>query len=465
MFEKETYGARRKKLVQQVQHGLILLPGNVESSLNYRDNYYPFRQDSCFLYYFGLDKPGLVGVLDIDNEKEIIFGDEQSVTDITWMGLREPLRDEAAKAGIADTRPLSAFASYLVNALGRQQPVHYLPPYRPEHTAQLSEWLSVPLAAVPAGASASLIKAIVAQRSVKEDQELEQIEKAVNTTAAMQRMAGEMACEGLTEGSIAIRLQAIAMAQGGQLSFPTILTVNGQYLHNHYSFNTIRKGQLLLCDCGAETAMHYAGDLTRTFPVGGKFSAAQKDIYDIVLAAENFALEQLAPGVRYLDVHLGACEKLVEGLQRLGLMKGDYREAVQAGAHALFFPCGLGHMMGLDTHDMENLGEQYVGYTDTLHQSTSFGLRSLRLGRELQKGFVLTVEPGIYMNPQLMDQWEAEKKFTDFICYDRLRAYRDFGGIRIEEDVVITEAGYRVLGEPLGKTADETAQMVAAGSV
>lgn len=459
MFEKGIYVRRRNKLMDQVQRGLILLPGNTESSMNYKDNHYPFRQDSCFLYYFGLDKPGLIGLLDIDSGKEIVFGDEQSVTDITWMGYREPLREGAAKAGITDTRPLSAFNAYLNNALSRQQPVHYLPPYRPEQVARLGEWLSAATAAVFSGVSSQLIKAIVAQRSVKGSEELEQIEKAVNTTAAMQRAAGEMALDGLTEASIAIRLQAIAMEQGGQLSFPTILTVNGQYLHNHYSFDVIREGQLLLCDCGAETGMHYAGDLTRTFPVGGKFSSRQKDIYDIVLAAENFALAQLAPGIRYLDVHIGACEKLADGLKQLGLMKGDCREAVKAGAHALFFPCGLGHMMGLDTHDMENLGEQYVGYTDTLQQSQEFGLRSLRLGRELQEGFVLTVEPGIYMNPQLIDQWEAEKKFTDFICYDQLRTYRDFGGIRIEEDVLITTSGHRVLGDPLGKTAAEAADM------
>lgn len=464
MFEQETYIGRRKKLMEQVGKGMILLPGNSESSMNYKDNYYPFRQDSSFLYYFGLDKADLVGLLDIDNGKEIIFGDEQSVTDITWMGYREPLKDGAARAGIADTRPLQAFGSYLENALRQGQPVYYLPPYRPEQFVRLAEWLSIPPASVLTGASEQLIKAIVAQRSVKTDQELQEIEKAINTTSAMQRTAAAMARDGATEAGIAIRMQGIAMEDGGQLSFPTILTVNGQYLHNHYSFDSIRNGQLLLCDCGAETAMHYAGDLTRTFPVGGKFSSRQKDIYAIVLAAENFALSQLAPGTRYLDVHIAACEKLAEGLKQLGLMKGDCLEAVKAGAHALFFPCGLGHMMGLDTHDMENLGERYVGYTDTLHQSREFGLRSLRLGRELQEGFVLTVEPGIYMNPQLMDQWEAEKKFTDFIRYDKLRAYRDFGGIRIEEDVVITSSGYSVLGDPLGKTAAEAENMVAAGA-
>jgi len=303
--------------------------------------------------------------------------------------------------------------------------------------------------------SVALVKAVVAQRSIKSTVEVDEITKAVNTTVDMQLAAVRMAKEGMTEAQIAAQLQAIAIAAGGNLSFPTILTINGQILHNGYSQNKLRQGNLVLCDCGAETAMHYAGDLTRTFPVSGTFTTAQKEIYDIVLQAHQAAVSMLKPGVLFRDVHLFACEKLTEGLQQLGIMKGDIKESVAQGAHALFFPCGLGHMLGLDTHDMENLGEQFVGYNEEIKKSTQFGLKSLRLGKALEAGFVLTVEPGIYFNPALTDEWEADKKFFDFINYEKLKAYRRFSGIRVEEDFLITPNGSVLLGNELSKTADE----------
>lgn len=300
-----------------------------------------------------------------------------------------------------------------------------------------------------------LIKAIVAQRSYKSAGELEEINRAVNTTAGMQLAAITLAKAGMTEAQIAGKMQEIAIGAGGNLSFPTILTQQGQILHNGYSHSLLTEGNLVLSDCGAETGMHYTGDLTRTFPVSATFTAAQRDIYDIVLRAHESAVALLQPGKPFRDIHLHACEKLTEGLQELGVMKGDAKEAVSLGAHALFFPCGLGHMMGLDTHDMENLGEQYVGYNEEIIKSTQFGLKSLRLARPLEEGFVVTIEPGLYFNPALIDEWEAKNQLGSFINYDKLKAYRNLTGIRVEEDFVITGNGSRLLGNPLANTANE----------
>lgn len=454
MFQKNTYIQRRAQLKRQVESGLILLLGNEESSMNYKDNWYPFRQDSSFLYFFGLDRPGLVGVIDVDKDTETIYGNEATVDDIVWIGVQQSLQELAARTGVSVTKSLAALATDLKNARSRNQPIHFLPPYRPEHLLRLSSWLDIPPHLVNEKASVPLIKAVVAQRSVKSPEEVVEIEKAVNISVDMQLAAAGFAAEGMTEAEVASQLYETAIRAGGKLAFPAILTVNGQILHNHYTDAVLREGQMVLCDCGAETAMHYGGDLTRTFPVNRQFSNQQKEIYEIVLHAYIAAVAMLKPGVLYKDVHLGACEKLVEGLQQVGLMKGDVQEAVAQGAHAQFFPCGLGHMMGLDTHDMENLGEEYVGYTEDLRKSTQFGLKSLRLGRALEAGFVLTVEPGLYFNPDLMDLWAAENKFSEYINYNQLEAFRDFGGIRIEEDFLITPEGSRLLGKPLPKTVE-----------
>lgn len=420
--------------------------------MNYRDNQYPFRQDSTFLYFFGLDRPGLVGMIDLDSDTEIIYGNEPTVDDIVWTGKQKSLQDFAAAAGVSVIRPLNSLETDMQR--NRNQQVHYLPPYRPEHLLQLSAWLDIPAGAVKDKVSVDLIRAVVAQRSIKSEEEVDEIEKAVNTTVDMQLAAASFAAEGMTEAEVASRLHEIAIRAGGNLSFPPILTVNGQILHNHYGGTVLRQGQLVLCDCGAETAMHYAGDLTRTFPVSRQFTDQQKEIYDIVLKAHTAAVDMLQPGRLYRDVHMAACEKLVEGLQEIGLMTGDKREAVAQGAHALFFPCGLGHMMGLDVHDMENLGEEYVGYTADIRKSTQFGLKSLRLARALEAGFVLTVEPGLYFNPDLMDLWSEANKFKEFINYGKLADFRGFGGIRIEEDFLITPEGSRLLGRPLHKTSE-----------
>jgi Xaa-Pro aminopeptidase len=453
MFNKSVYLSRRKKLRQQLGKGIVLLLGNEDSSMNYKDNLYHFRQDSSFLYFFGLDRPGLAGLIDIDNDRETVFGNDLTLDDIVWTGPQPSLAEQAEPAGITDTRPSASLPGELVTARAAGRTLHFLPPYRPENILKLSAWLGIAPAAVKGHASVPLIRAVVAQRSVKSAEEIAQIEAAVDITAAMHLAAIKGARDGMTEAQLAGVLHGIAISAGGNLSFPTILTVNGQVLHNHYGNTVMKEGQIAICDSGAENGMHYAGDMTRTFPVGRKFTSLQREMYDIVLAAQVAAIAALRPGVLFRDVHFLAAQTLVEGLKALGIMKGDPAAAVAAGAHTMVFQCGLGHMMGLDVHDMEDLGEEYVGYTDELKKSREFGLKSLRLARSLEPGFVVTIEPGLYFIPELMDRWGAEKKYADFINYDRLEALRSFGGIRIEEDLLVTAEGSRLLGKPLAKTA------------
>ncbi|HEV3324851.1 MAG TPA: aminopeptidase P family protein [Puia sp.] len=453
MFDKSIYQARRKRLKQQLGKGLVLLLGNEDSSMNYKDNLYHFRQDSSFLYFFGLDRPGLAVLIDIDNDKETLFGNDLTLDDIVWTGPQPSLAQQAEPAGISDIRPSAALPAELVTARGAGRTVHFLPPYRPENILKLSGWLGFAPAAVKGHASVPLIKAVVEQRSIKSAEEVAQIDAAVDITAAMHLAAIRGARDGMTEAQLAGVLHGIAISAGGNLSFPTILTVNGQVLHNHYSNTVMKEGQIAICDSGAENGMHYAGDMTRTFPVGKKFTTLQREMYDIVLSAQEAAIAALRPGVLFRDVHSLASEKLVEGLKGVGVMKGDPKDAVAAGAHTMVFQCGLGHMMGLDVHDMEDLGEEYVGYTDELKKSKEFGWKSLRLARSLEPGFVVTIEPGLYFIPELMDRWGAEKKYADFIDYNKLAAFRHFGGIRIEEDLLVTADGSRLLGKPLGKTA------------
>lgn len=455
MFSKDVYIQRRQRLKKDIGSGIILLLGNEDSGMNYKDNCYRFRQDSSFLYFVGLDRPSLALVIDVDSDKELIIGDEASIDDIVWMGTQPPLSERASKSGIVTVKPVNELEPIIQNAIAGKRPIHFLPPYRPENCIRLSDLLSIPVNEIKGKASVPLIKAIVAQRSIKSSEEVQEIGRAVNTSNEMHLAAMRYTKEGLRETEVAGIIEGIAISAGGNISYPVIYTVNGQTLHNHATSNVMKKGQLVLCDAGAETAMHYAGDLTRTFPVDKKFTATQKEVYEIVLGAEQAAVKALAPGKLFRDIHFLASEYLVEGLKQMGLMKGDSREAAQQGAHALFFPCGLGHMMGLDVHDMEDLGEQYVGYTEDLKKSTAFGLKSLRLGKALEPGFVLTVEPGIYFIPELIDRWQAEKKFTQFINYDKLVPFRNFGGARVEENFLITEAGYKLLGEPLIKSIKE----------
>lgn len=452
MFLKETYINRRNQLKKTVGSGILLFLGNDESGMNYEDNTYPFRQDSTFLYFFGLAYAGLSAVINIDEDKEIIFGDELTIDQIVWMGTQPTLKEKSEQVGVANTLPYSSIADYLTKSITKGQKIHYLPPYRAEHKIKLMDWLNQK----PAAQQASLpfIKAVVNQRNYKSAEEIIEIEKACDITADMHITAMKAVKVGMKEYQVMAALEEVAYAAGGRLSFPTIATVNGQTLHNHYHGNTIKEGDMFLIDAGAETEMGYAGDMSSTVPAGKKFTARQKDVYDVQVASHIAAVEALRPGVMFRDVYELSAKVICEGMKSLGLMRGDMGEAVQAGAHAMFFQCGLGHMMGLDVHDMENLGEVWVGY-DGEPKSTQFGRKSLRLARKLEPGFVLTIEPGVYFIPELIDMWKSEKKFAEFINYDKLEDYRNFGGIRNEEDYLITETGARRLGKKVPLTTDE----------
>ena len=452
MFSKDTYVARRAKLKQTVGSGLLLFLGNDESGMNFADNTYNFRQDSSFLYFFGLPYADLAAVIDIDNDREIIFGDELTIDAIVWMGTQPTLREKSQAAGITEVRPYKEIETYLKKAQQQGQPIHYLPTYRAEHQIKLFNWQGVlPGAEKP---SVPFIMGVVDQRNHKTAEEIVEIEKACVVTADMHLAAMRTIRPGITESDIAAVVAEVAISHNYELSFPTIATINGQTLHNHIHCNPIKSGDMLLLDAGAETEMGYAGDMSSTRPADKKCTQRQRDVYDIQVAAHEAAVAALRPGIKFVDVYEKSCAVIWEGMKDLGFAKGDAMDAVKAGAHAMFMPCGLGHMMGLDVHDMESLGESYVGYGGQ-PKSTQFGRKSLRLGRELEPGFVLTIEPGVYFIPELMDLWRSENKFTDFLNYDKLETYKDFSGIRNEEDYLITEDGARVLGKKLPLHADE----------
>jgi len=459
MFDRDVYRARRDGLRRRLGSGIALFLGNDESPMNYADNTYRFRQDSSFLYYFGLDTAGLAAIIDLDQETETLFGRELTVEDFVWTGPLPSLMDRAALTGVGCVMAPDRLEEDLKRFRQAGRTVHYLPPYRPENKLKLLAWLGVPPDRVSAEASLPFIRAVVEQRSVKSPEEIAEIEKAVDISVDMHLAALRMARPGVTEAEIAAAVHHVARAAGGDLSFPIIATVHGEVLHQHAQTETLKSGGMFLLDAGAETALHYAGDLSTTMPVDGRFSARQKDVYRIALAAHETAKAALKPGVPHLDVHLAACRTIAAGLKDLGLMKGDLDDAVRRGAHALFFPCGEGHMMGLDVHDMEDLGEVFVGY-EGRPKSTQFGLKSLRLARPLRPGFVVTVEPGIYFMPQLIDQWRAENRFPEYIAYDRVETYKGFGGLRNEEDVLITPDGHRVLGRRKPLTIEEVESAV-----
>lgn len=454
MFESKIYEERRKKLMERFSGGVLLFNGNNESSMNYADNTYHFRQDSSFLYYFGLDYPGLTGLIDVNEGRSIIFGDDLTIDAIVWMGTQPTIAERALKAGITETAPLKDLESYINKAVSQKRDVHFLPPYRDDIRIMLHKLLDINLDNVKASASVELIKAVADQRNIKAPEEIEELERAVNVTVDMHLAAMRYIKPGLTEAQVAAVVTEKALAENGNVSFPVIATIHGETLHNHYHGNTLKSGDLFLLDAGFETPMRYAGDMSSTIPVDKTFTERQKEIYNIALEAHNAAVEALKPGVTFKSIHFEACKRVASGMKEMGFMKGNVDDAVEAGAHALFFPCGTGHMMGLDVHDMENLGEEYVGYENE-KKSTMFGLKSLRLGRELKQGYVLTIEPGIYFIPELIDLWKGEGRFTDFINYDKVEEYRDFGGLRNEEDFLITEDGYRLLGKPLPKTIEE----------
>jgi Xaa-Pro aminopeptidase len=460
MFNKEIYTARRKKLSEKLSNGIALILGNVDSPMNYPGNTFHFRQDSSFLYFFGLDFPGLAGVIDFDNGKEYLFGNDVEIDDIIWMGPQVSLNENASRVGVSNTAPLTKLSDFISGCIKQGRKVHFLPPYRAENKIKLEQLLGISATRIGEYASVELIKAIVDLRSVKEPEEIEEIKKACATGYEMHVTAMKMAKPGVWEQKIAGTIEGIAAAGGGMVSFPIILSQNGETLHNHDHSQLLEEGRLMLVDAGAESLLHYASDFTRTIPVGGKFTQKQREIYEIVLAANNKATELTRPGATYLSVHLAASEVIAAGLKELGLMKGDVKEAVANGAHALFFPHGLGHMMGLDVHDMEDLGQVYVGYDDEIRPSTQFGTAALRLARRLQTGFVVTNEPGIYFIPALIDQWKKDKTNTGFINFDKVEEYRDFGGIRLEDDILVTETGSEIIGKRVPVEPGEVERIV-----
>ena len=454
MFQAEVYIQRRKILCDRIGSGLILFWGNDESPMNYLDNTYHFRQHSSFLYYFGIDFPSLAAVIDVDNRHVVIFGDDYTIDDIVWMGPQPTIAERANCSGVDDTHSMVKLYTILKEAQASRKVIHFLPPYRPENKIKLLRFLNIRPDQINVNASSELVRAVISQREIKSSEEIAEIENAVDLSVDMHQAAMVMAKPGMTEAQVAARVHEVALAQNCNIAFPIIATINGQTLHNHLHYNILKEGDLFLLDAGAESQNHYAGDLSSTFPVSTKFTSVQKLIYQVSLKAHEAAVNAIAPGVKFREVHFAACRSIATSMKELGLMKGDADEAVKAGAHALFFPCGTGHMMGLDVHDMEDLGEVWVGY-DGEPKSTQFGLKSLRFAKELRPGHVFTIEPGIYFIPELIDLWKSEGKFNDFLNWDEINKFRSFGGIRNEENFLVTENGYKRLGKPKPKTIDE----------
>ena len=455
LFPPATYRDRRRRLASDIGSGLILFLGNDEVGMNYTANVYPFRQDSSFLYFWNIDQPGVAALIDADTGTETLFGDDVTVADVVWSGPQPTIADRAVTADIGATAPRQAFADQVSAAVQQGRPVHFLAPYRGDHTVALATLLAIPPAAVKDKRSRKMHEAVAAQRLFKTPEEVAEVEMAVDVSRDMYLAAMGGARPGRREYEIVGEIARVVMARGCTYSFPPICSVHGETLHNPFYLNTLQAGDWFVLDSGAETPAHYASDITRTIPVSGTFSTQQRAIYEAVLRAQAGALSAIRPGVPYRDVHLGAARSFVSDLTALGLMKGNADDAVAAGAHALFFPHGLGHMLGLDVHDMENLGEDIVGYGPGQERSTQFGLGYLRLARPLEPGFVLTVEPGLYFIPALMDQWKAEGRHSAFYNWSEINKFRDARGCRLEDDVLVTETGGRVLGPAIPKSISE----------
>jgi len=455
MFKKEVYIDRRKRLKEKISKGIILIPGNGESPMNYPGNAYQFRQDSSFLYYFGLDMPDLAGIIDLDNDKEYIFGDDVSLDDIIWMGPQPTMKELSHEVGVENSMPFNEVGGFLRKAKERGQQIHTLPFYRGENIIRFADWMGIHHNEADQYVSDELVHAIVAMRLIKDNYEIEELEKAAAIGYEMHVTAMKMCKPGVYEREISGVIEGIPRTHDGMISFPVILSQHGETLHNHYHGNMLEEGRMMLTDAGAETDMHYASDFTRTIPVGGRFNERQKSIYNIVLEANNRAREMTKPGVPYLEVHTEAARTIVRGLNDLGIMKGDVEEAVQKGAHAMFMPHGLGHPMGLDVHDMEGLGENLVGYDEEIKRSSVFGFSGLRFGKRVQPGHVVTNEPGCYFIPELIEKWESEKKFSEYIDYNKVNEYKGFGGVRLEDDILVTNDGCRILGKRIPITVEE----------
>ena len=449
MFDKATYVGRRAKLKELVKDGIIILFGNNESPCNYPSNgYYPFRQDSTFLYYFGLNRDGLVGVIDIDNDIETLVGNDIDIEDIVWYGSVNSVHDMAESVGVKNTVPMKSLKTICNDAIRQKRRIHFLPPYRHDIKIQIFSLLGIHPVQQKEAASMDLINAVIKMRSVKEQQEIEELERAAVIGYKMHTTAMRLTKPGVTEKYIGGQVDGVALSHGAMTSFPTIFSQHGEIMHGNPSMAELESGRLALCDSGAETINNYCSDNTRTYPVNGKFTQRQLEIYSIVEACHDYVLEVAKPGVKYMDVHFAVCRLMTDRLKELGLMKGDTEEAVAAGAHAMFLPHGLGHMMGMDVHDMENLDQINVGFDEeTRPRLDQFGTNCLRMGRRLEEGFVVTDEPGIYFIPALIDDWKASGHCAEFLNFDMLETYKDFGGIRIEDDVLITKDGCRFIGK------------------
>ena len=449
MFSKETYINRRAELKKLVGNGIVILFGNNESPCNYPANaYYPFRQDSSFLYYFGQKRDGLVGVIDVDNDCEMLIGNDIDIEDIVWYGSVDCVADLAAQVGVSKSAPMKELKAICDKASGLGRKIHFLPPYRFDTKIQIFDLLGIHPDRQKAAASMELIKAVVKMRSTKTTEEIEELERAAEIGYKMHTTAMKLTRPGVTEKFIGGQVDGIANSYGAMVSFATIFSQHGEIMHGNPSMAELEAGRLVLCDAGAETINHYCSDNTRTYPVNGRFTQRQLDIYSIVEECHDYVLDVAKPGVKYMDVHFAVCRLMTERLKALGLMKGDTDEAVRAGAHAMFLPHGLGHMMGMDVHDMEGLDQINVGFDEeTRPNLEQFGTNCLRMGRRLEEGFVVTDEPGIYFIPALIDEWKASGYCKEFINFDLLETYKDFGGIRIEDDVLITKDGCRFIGK------------------
>ena len=449
MYSKETYVSRRAELKKLVKSGVIILFGNNNSPANFPNNgYHPFRQDSSFLYYFGLNRDGLVGVIDVDNDIETLIGDDISIDDIVWYGSVESVHDMAVQVGVKNSAPMKSLKTICNDAMRQKRRIHFLPPYRADIKIQIFDLLGIHPNQQKESASMDLIKAIVKMRSVKTDEEVEELERAAVIGYKMHTTAMKMCRPGITEQEIAGALDGIANGLGSMVSFATILTQHGEIMHGSPSMDKLEASRLMLCDAGAETINNYCSDNTRTSPVSGHYDQRQLEIYSIVEACHDYVLQVAKPGVKWWDVHFAVCRLMTDRLKELGLMKGDTEEAVRAGAHAMFMCHGLGHMMGMDVHDMEGFDQINVGFDEEVRPNLEqFGTNCLRLGRRLQKGFVVTDEPGIYFIPALIDDWKASGHCKEFINFDKLETYKDFGGIRIEDDLLITDDGCRFIGK------------------
>ncbi len=446
LFSKSTYVERRNELKKLVGSGLIVLFGNNDSPANYPSNTYKFRQDSSFLYYFGLHRNGLVGVIDVDNDREYLVGDEIDIEDIVWYGSVTSVAEMAEMTGVARTAAMRELPAIVESAKAQGEEVHFLPPYRFDNQIQIMDLLGIHPSQQKAAASLKLIAAVVKMRTTKTEEEIAELERAAEIGYEMHTTAMRLCRPGITEQYIGGMVDGIANAYGCMVSFQTIATQHGEVMHGNPSTAKLEAGRLMLVDAGAETNENYCSDNTRTTPVSGVFTQKQKDIYNIVVECHDHVLEVAKPGVKWWDVHFAVCRIITERLQQLGLMKGDVEESLKAGAHAMFLPHGLGHSMGMDVHDMEGLGQVYVGFDKEVRPSTQFGTNALRFGRRLQKGFVVTDEPGIYFIPALIDDWKKNGTNAQFLNFDKIDEYRDFGGIRIEDDVLITDEGCRFIG-------------------